>query len=176
MSSDKATSHLVLSTAELRHHPGTRRPIQQEILLADLATSVARVPAGVPVALDLLAEAQGKEIIVTGTITAPWEGECRRCLDPAVGTVEIPVQEIFHPDPTDGETYPIDGDRIDLEPLVREAVLPNLPLAPLCREDCPGPVPEAFVGEEDPDATDEHGEPVKDPRWAALDALKPDQG
>jgi uncharacterized protein len=165
-----ATSHLVLSTADLRHHPGTRKPVQQEILLADLATSVARVPVGVAVELDLLAEAQGKEIIVTGTITAPWEGECRRCLGPATGTVEIPVQEIFQPDATDGETYPVEGDRIDLEPLVREAVLPNLPLAPLCREDCVGPVPEAWVGEADPDTDD--GEPARDPRWAALDVLK----
>lgn len=173
MSSDKATSHLVLSTAELRHHPGTRRPVQQEILLSDLATSVARVPAGVPVALDLQAEAQGKDIIVTGTITAPWEGECRRCLEPATGVVEAPVQEIFQPDPSDGETYPIVGDRIDLEPLVREAVLPALPLAPLCREDCPGPVPEAFVGDEDPEL-DEQGQRPPDPRWAALDALKHD--
>lgn len=173
-----ATSALVLSTNDLRHHPGTRKPVQREAVLDGLAISSARVPAGAPVLLDLQAEAQGSEIIVTGTVTAPWEGECRRCLEQATGEVVVPVQEIFEPHPTDGETYPVEGGRIDLEPLVREAVLPNLPLAPLCREDCPGPVPEAFVGDADPDALDDDGdgpqEPAKDPRWAALDALRDD--
>jgi uncharacterized protein len=79
--------------------------------------------------------------------------------------------EIFQPDASEGETYPIVGDRIDLEPLVREAVLPALPLAPLCSAGCEGPVPEAWVGDEDPDL-DEQGERPPDPRWAALDALK----
>jgi uncharacterized protein len=170
-----AHTALVLSTNDLRHHPGTRKPVELELLLEGLVTSSARVPPGVPVRLDLEAEAQGSDVIVTGTITVPWEGECRRCLEQAVGEVEVSVQEIFQPHPVDGETYPIDGGRIDLEPLVREAVLPNLPLAPLCREDCPGPVPEAFVGEAEPDdGLDEHGEPSKDPRWAALDALRDD--
>ena len=46
--------------------------------------------------------------------------------------------------PTEGETYPLDGEQVDLEPLVRDAVLLALPLAPLCADDCPGPAPEAF--------------------------------
>lgn len=170
-----AHTALVLSTNDLRHHPGTRKPVELELLLGGLATSSACVPEGVPVRLDLEAEAQASDIIVSGTIYVPWEGECRRCLEQAAGEVVVSVQEIFQPHPVDGETYPIDSGRIDLEPLVREAVLPNLPLAPLCREDCPGPVPEAFVGEDAvDDGLDADGEPVKDPRWAALDALRDD--
>jgi uncharacterized protein len=167
-----ASSALVLSITDLRHHPGTRKPYQREVVLDGLATSALRVPDGAAVQVDLQVEAQGNDIIATGTITAPWEGDCRRCLDPATGEVVVPVQESFQPKPVDGETYPITGHNIDLEPLIREAVLPNLPLAPLCREDCPGPVPEAWVGEGDGDA--DAAEPALDPRWAALDALKDD--
>ena len=46
---------------------------------------------------------------------------------------------MFEADPTDeGETYPLDGDQIDLEPMVRDAVLLELPLGPLCGDDCAG--------------------------------------
>jgi uncharacterized protein len=61
---------------------------------------------------------------------------------------------------------------VDLEPVVRDAALLNLPLAPLCRPDCAGPVPDALPvvveGEGDDDA------PARDPRWAALDELRLD--
>ena len=51
---------------------------------------------------------------------------------------------MFEVSPIDGETYPIEGDEVDLEPVVRDAALLNLPLAVLCRPDCEGPVPEAL--------------------------------
>jgi uncharacterized protein len=86
---------------------------------------------------------------------------------------------VYEPHPTPGETYPIDGDDLDLEPLVRDAVLLHLPLAPLCREDCRGPAPEVFPavvageGEGGPDDETDDG-PPRDPRWAALDVLRGD--
>jgi uncharacterized protein len=50
--------------------------------------------------------------------------------------------------------------------VVREALALALPLAPVCREDCPGPDPEA-----NPVVTDDEA-PAGDPRWSALDALR----
>jgi uncharacterized protein len=54
-------------------------------------------------------------------------------------------------------------------------VLLHLPLAPLCREDCRGPAPDAFpavvAGELDDEPADG---PRGDPRWAALDVLRRD--
>jgi uncharacterized protein len=68
-----------------------------------------------------------------------------------------------------GETWPLTSDEIDLEPVVREAVLLALPLAPLCDEGCLGPAPERFPATvEDGDVAEE---PPRDPRWAALDQL-----
>ena len=77
--------------------------------------------------------------------SAPWTGECRRCLGDAHGIARAEVREIFEARPTEGETYPLTGDHIDLEPLVRDAVLLSLPLAPLCSEGCLGPAPETLA-------------------------------
>lgn len=168
--------------ADLRHRPGTRRPFRLDLPLDGLVTSAARVPAASLVEVDLELEAQGDEVMVTGEVRAPWEGACRRCLEPARGVVVVPVQEVFVPDADEGETYPTSGDRIDLEPLVREAVLPSLPLAPLCSDACEGPVPEAWVGAGGEDGEGgaagdgDDAEPRRDPRWAALDALRDPSG
>ena len=80
-----------------------------------------------------------------------WQGTCRRCLEPVEGEAEASVKEIFERHPVEGETYLLDGESIDLEPLVRDAVLLALPLAPLCREDCPGPAPEVASPPAPPD-------------------------
>ena len=43
----------------------------------------------------------------------------------------------------DEDAYPLVGDELDLEPLARDAVLLDLPLAPLCSADCLGLCPSA---------------------------------
>ena len=86
--------------------------------------------------------------------------------------VEVELSEVFEPHPTEGETYPIEGDEIDLEPLVRDAVLLALPLAPLCRDDCPGPATDAFPTGTDEAAAAPEEESPADPRWAALAELR----
>ena len=149
-------------------------------VIPDLAITSARVPDGAEVDVQVVLEAVEGGITVLGTVTAPWTGECRRCLDEVVGMAEIDVSEVYESRPTPGETYPIEGDQIDLESVVRDAVLLHLPLAPLCREDCLGPAPEVFpaltLGEdegEDAAGESDEGRP-KDPRWGALDVLRPD--
>ena len=84
-------------------------------------------------------------VTVAGTVRAPWVGECRRCLEEVAGAVEVDAAGGLraHARPT-GETYPLDGDEVDLEPVVRDAVLLALPLAPLCRRGLPGPGPDAL--------------------------------
>ena len=165
-------SPLRTGVLELRRRPGTQRDVQVAVSLPDLAVSSARVPDGAEVVVDGTLEAIEGAITITGTVTAPWVGDCRRCLDPVEGTLEVPVREVFEARPVDGETYPLEEDEVDLEPVVRDAVLLNLPLAPLCRPDCPGPAPDAFpavVSGHDPDGDDER---TPDPRWAGLEQLK----
>jgi uncharacterized protein len=88
------------------------------------------------------------------------------------GEAVAEVREVYERHPTEGETYPLDGDEVDLEPLLRDAVLLALPIAPLCDEACGGPEPEAYrVASAASGAADEPGRPA-DPRWAALDQLR----
>jgi len=158
----------VVDLAEVLRRPGAQHPLHLEGVLPDVVLSTTRVPDDALVALDATVEAQGRTVIVQGTARAPWEGECRRCLEPASGEMAIDLREVFQPDPVDGETFPIVDERIDLGVVLRELLALALPLAPLCRDACPGPDPESHpVVVEDAPA-----EPPSDPRWAALDQLR----
>jgi len=162
----------VLTVTEQRRNPGVQRPVRVAAALADLGTSAAAVPPDADVVADVVVEAlTDGRVTTTGTVTAPWEGECRRCLRTVTGELQADVQEVFEARPApDAETYRLDGDHLDLEPMVRDAVLLALPLAPLCEEACAGPDPEQHpVGAGAEDAPGEH--PV-DPRWAKLGELK----
>lgn len=170
--------HLV-GVTELRRRPGTRRHVHVAAPLEGLTTSTARVEPSSDVVLDGVLEAVEGGITLTGTVRAEWTAECRRCLEAVVGAVEVEVSEVFEANPTPGETYPIDGDHLDLEPVLRDAVLLELPLAPLCREDCRGPAPEQFPTGSGADADEgtggeDEGDRPRDPRWAALDVLRQD--
>lgn len=125
-------------------------------------------------ALDLEAVSGG--VTATGTLGTIWRGSCRRCLDDVEGRLDLVLDEVFEDAPTEGETYPTDGDLIDLEPVLRDAVLLALPLAPLCRPDCAGPAPDRFEVELPPEDAPGPEAEVRDPRWAALDALREDGG
>jgi uncharacterized protein len=155
---------------ELRRRPGTQREVHIETPLPGLAITSARVPDDAVLVVDgTLESIEGGAVTVRGTVVVPWEAECRRCLDLVQGEASVELREVFEPRPTPGETYPLDGDDLDLEPVVRDAALLNLPLAPLCRPDCPGAAPDRFPAVV-ADAA-EPPEPERDPRWAALDEL-----
>jgi uncharacterized protein len=162
---------LQVGVADLLAHPGTTRRFEREAVLEGLATSVARVPDGGVIDVDLTLEAiGGGSLTATGTVAAPWTAACRRCLEPVEGSAEVDVREVFETRPTEGETYPLQGEQVDLEPMVRDAVLLALPLAPLCAETCAGPAPDAF-----PTGPSSEAEAPSDPRWAALSELEFDE-
>jgi uncharacterized protein len=162
---------LVVSVADLLAHPGVQHPVDVEEELDDLALSSSGVPPSESVRAELVLESTGSAIVASGTVRASWIGECRRCLRAVRGKAETDVREVFERRPTDGETYPLDGDEIDLEPMLRDAVLLALPIAPLCDEACSGPEPEAYRVSAGTAGLDEEP-PPPDPRWAALDQLR----
>lgn len=165
---------------ELRRRLGNRRELHAEAPLPGLTVVDARVATGSDVVLDAMLESIPDGVVVTGAVTARWEGICRRCLDEVGGELTADVREIYESSPIEGETWPLAGDRIELEALVRETVLLSLPLAPLCSADCRGPAPDVFpaiAGDgmadgDGPDDLEVDGPMQRDPRWAALDALR----
>jgi len=163
------TDKLIVDIVELRRHTGTRREVTAALALPDMAVSDRSVVDG---RLDaaLTVEAITEGIIAYGVVTGTTRAPCRRCLDDVDSPMRLDFHEIFESDPTDGETWPINDERIDLTPVIREVALLSLPLAPLCGEDCVGPEPERF-----PTGSYEEAQPVKDDRWAALDELHFDE-
>ena len=147
----------------------------------DLRLELARVPVGADVQLDVRFEAVTEGVLVTGSATAPLAGECARCLAPLAAAVTASFTELYlytrdrhdkhdrfdETTEQDDEELHLDGDLLDLEPVLRDAVVLALPMSPLCRDDCPGlcvqcgvPLAEAGPG---------HGhEDAPDPRWAGL--------
>jgi uncharacterized protein len=143
----------------------------------DLGIEVLGVAEGAPVELDLRLEAVMEGVLVTGTARATLTGECARCLEPLTEDTEVSFQELFvYEDHAlhgpgdraaeDDEVSMLEGDLVDLEPLLRDAVVLALPFQPLCMDDCPGLCPDCGARLAD-DPGHAH-EAAIDPRWAAL--------
>jgi uncharacterized protein len=164
----------VVHVAKLRRVLGTRWHEVRSGIIDDLACSGSGVPAGAEVRADVTLEAIAGGVSVTGFVVAPWSGECRRCLVQATGTLKIPVRELYTEDGDGEDTYPLTDDEVDLEALVHDAVLLELPIAPLCEEGCLGLCPMCGVNRNE---TPCRCEMPRDGRWAALDVLRvPDLG
>lgn len=141
---------------------------------AGLSGELIGVPGGSDLVLDLRLESVSEGVLVSGTAQVTLTGECARCLEPFTCGLEVDLQQLFvYPgnenDADDDEIGRLVDDCIDLEPLLRDAVVLALPLAPACREDCPGLCPQCgvrlvVVGPG-------HGHHEVDPRWAALEAM-----
>jgi uncharacterized protein len=158
-----------IPVADLLKRHGAARPETVSAPLAALCGQGAEVPADRAIDLDLTLERVSEGIVVRGSVQAHWQAACSRCLAPVDGEVSVHVDELFENHPLAGETYLFDQDVIDLEPLVRDALLLDLPAAPLCREDCAGLCPECGIDRND--ASCDCGTEELDPRWAALRSL-----
>ena len=106
-----------------------------------------------PVKGNLSIKKAGPEVLIEGDITASLELECSRCLKPFAAEVNAPVNVVYQPvDELEGEgkhevreeeleTSFYRGDELDILELVKEQIVLNAPMKPLCREDCKGICP-----------------------------------
>lgn len=157
------------NVVDLLRHPGARRPWQITDTLDALGAGGVTVPEGEPLTAEVTLECVPEGIVVRGRVRGRWEAECSRCLAPTGHDFDVAIHELFELEPVEGETYPLDGEALDLEPAVRDAVLLDLPRAPLCRVDCAGLCP--VCGIDRNRDTCSCATAVTDPRWDALAAL-----
>ncbi|MFF0496136.1 YceD family protein [Nocardia aobensis] len=164
----------VLDTRSLGRAPGSIRQVHRVVTASEkIGLDLIAIPAGAEIDLDLTLQAVSEGVLVTGSVSAPIEGECSRCLESFTDDLELEITELFaYPDSAteqtteEDEIYRLVDDMIDIEPVVTDAVGLELPLQPLCEPDCAGLCPEcgvrmAIAG---PDHTHE----ILDPRWAGL--------
>jgi len=161
---------LVFDTYELGRRPGTERTVNRTVEApADLGIDIFGVPEGSDMDIELRLEAVMEGVLATGTASVHLSGECVRCLRTIDEEDVIHIQELYLYEDATEEEYQLEDDLLDLEPVLRDAVVLALPLNPLCDPECPGLCSECGVRlADDPDHT--HGE-VIDPRWAALNQL-----
>jgi uncharacterized protein len=163
---------VLLDVRDLIHDPGAARRVTLEERFDELGTELARVPGEEPVRIEVLLEAVVEGVEVSGPLSGRIAYRCARCLKPFDGEFRVEVRERFATDtPEDADEYPITEGRIDLEPMVRDTVVPDLPFSPLCRPDCLG-LCERCGGDRN------LGEctcgPEVDARWSILDKLRLD--
>ncbi|CCW10631.1 MULTISPECIES: DUF177 domain-containing protein [Rhodococcus] len=169
-------SGLVLDVRSLGRRPGSMRTVHT-VVPAPLRIGLdsIAIEEGTDVELDLRLEAVSEGVLVTGTVRADTVGECSRCLEPFEDSVELYLTELFaYPNSVteqttdEDEVYRLVDDTIDLEPVIVDTVGLELPLRPLCSDDCAGLCPECGIRLAI--AESGHGHERMDPRWAGLAA------
>ena len=159
-----------MNVSDLLRRPGSTREVHLEVPLTGLENLSSRVDADQPLILDLRLESLTAAIVASGRVRGRWSAVCSRCLVPLEQGFDLKLREVFEEDPIEDETYPLRNDEIDLEQPVRDLVVPDLPIVPLCDPDCLGLCPTCGVNRnEDPC---ECRSESSDPRWDALRAFE----
>jgi uncharacterized protein len=171
---------LVLDLKRLERRPGSMITVQTSVPAPPgLGLALASVPEGSPIELDLRLESDMEGVLVSGTADVEVHAECSRCLDPVDWNEDVDLRELFVYPATDARGRPVEegdseddtlpqvrDDMIDLEPVLRDAVVLGLPLTPVCDDDCRGLCPTCGDRRDD-----DHRHEIVDPRWAALGDL-----
>ena len=134
-----------MNVSDLLRRPGSTRRAHLEVPIDGLANFSTRVDESVPISINVQLESLVRAIVANGRVQGRWSAACSRCLEPVERDFDLKLRELFEDDPIEDETYPIRNEEIDLEQPVRDLVLPDLPLVPLCDPECLGLCPTCGV-------------------------------
>ncbi len=183
----KSTNPFILNTHDLPRRAGEMKEYQLDIPAhARIGVPLIAVPEGDLVELDVRLESVTEGVLASADIYAIAHGECIRCLDPVEVVIDRKIQELYRYEPTnekgrkkrrededvdlDGEEeLQMEGDLMDLEIPVIDAIILTLPVNPLCSEECLGLCPDC--GEKWENLPEGHAHEVIDARWSGLDGL-----
>lgn len=164
-----------LDVRDLINRPGTMHERHLDIVVPDdLGAGLVAVKAGSTLDTDLRLEAMHEGILVSIDLTGIAEGECGRCLMDIALPVRIHFAELFGYPRDEAFEFEIQDDHVDLESLIRDAVVLSLPFQPVCRRDCPGL--DSETGERLAVAPVLDSTEAPDPRWSALAGFQASTG
>jgi uncharacterized protein len=161
---------LVVGVKDLVHQAGEMRELTLELAAPEkYGEAMATVPAGTPMTIELRLEGLHEGILATADVAVEARAECVRCLDPFSFELRVDFQELFAYSSTDSDSYTVVDDSLNLEDIIRDAVVLELPFQPVCKEDCYGLDP--ATGEKRTEPPGENVADEIDPRWQELSKL-----
>jgi len=154
----------VLNVRDLVRHPGDMRERTLDLQAPEhLGEGLVAVQAGTRIDIDVKLESLHEGILASGTVSTRADGECARCLAPVSLPVQVEFAELFAYPSEEPFDHALSGDTLDLEPVVRDAVVLALPFQPECVDGCE----DLDLGPGISLITADAPKPV-DARWAAL--------
>jgi uncharacterized protein len=161
---------LVVGVKDLVHQAGEMRELTLELAAPEkYGEAMATVPAGTPMTIELRLEGLHEGILATADVAVEARAECVRCLDPFSFELRVDFQELFAYSSSDSDSYTVVDDSLNLEDIIRDAVVLELPFQPVCKEDCYGLDP--ATGEKRTEPPGENVADEIDPRWQELSKL-----
>jgi uncharacterized protein len=152
---------------DLINRPGTMHERHLDIVAPDdLGAGLVAVKAGSTLSTELRLEAMHEGILVSIEVYARALGECGRCLKAIDLPVRVQFAELFGYPQEEAFEFEISDDHVDLESLIRDAVVLSLPFQPVCRRDCPGL--DSETGQPLAELPELVSDERYDPRWSAL--------
>lgn len=183
----KKANPFILNTHDLPRRAGEMKEYQLDIPAhARIGVPLIAVPEGDLVELDIRLESVAQGVLASAEIYAVAHGECIRCLDPVEVVIDRKIQELYRYEPTNEkgrkkrrededvdlegeEELQMEGDLMDLEIPIIDAIILTLPVNPLCSDECLGLCPDC--GEKWEKLPEGHAHEVIDARWSGLDGL-----
>ena len=180
-------SPFILNIHELSRRAGEMKEYELDIEAPErIGVPLIGVPQGGIIEADIRVESVTEGVLLSADIYAVAHGECIRCLDPVEQIVERKIQELYRYEPTndrgrkkrsedadidleDEDELQMDGDLMNLEIPIIDAIILALPVNPLCDEECMGLCPQC--GEKWESLPDGHQHEEVDARWAGLAPL-----
>lgn len=182
-----STSPFILNTFELPRRAGEMKEYQLDIVVeAAIGVPLIGVPVGDVIEADLRLESVTQGVLLSAEIYAQAHGECIRCLDPVAIVIDRKIQELYRYEPTNekgrkrkreeedidleiDDELQMEGDLLNLEIPIIDAIILALPVNPLCDEECLGLCPDC--GEKWERLPEDHAHEVVDARWSGLRGL-----
>jgi len=154
---------------DLLEQPGASKTAHIDETVPELRTELVEVPPDQPVVGDLTLESVVEGIYLHGDVRGTMRMRCARCLKEFDAPFDVTLAELVSKDPTEDDDYRLEvDDTLDPEPIVRDAVVLEMPFSPLHSPDCKGLCP---ICGGDRNLGECPGHEEVDPRWSALEGL-----
>ena len=183
----KKINPFILNTFELPRRAGELKEYELDIEAPTrIGVPLIAIPEGDVIEADHRLESVTEGVLLSAEIYAVAMGECIRCLDPVEVIVDRKIQELYRYEPTNDkgrkkkrddedidlemeDELQMEGDLMNLEIPIIDAIILTLPVNPLCSEACLGLCPDC--GEKWATLPEGHAHEVIDARWSGLENL-----